>query len=640
MHLAAIDPFPHRPVTAEREFIGRLQRACDSLGWRCTVVATSDDILAAAPDAVLATHEYCPKLTPVPTLGLLWSPPAFFERSEERRIAIGSHDGYLTGGDSVDRWLAGFAAETRIAKPIGPRFWPSTYATPFERFQGERRALFYAGARWDGRRHGGLFGRLDGNVPLSVWGPAASWSELRHGYRGQIPLDGSSLLQKAAEAGAALCVHKSWHRAANLPSMRLFEAAAASCTILADDLPFTRQYFGDSVLYVDSADDARAAEQIAAHMQWLAAHPATAQEMAEASHRIFVDRLCLERLLEPLPGFVGQVRRAAGFERLPTTAATPQVEVVMRVGSRPVETVKRAIASVAAQSYPNIALRLVAFAEVEGLAAMLEGYRSRFAAIETVRPPEGAKTRSTVLWTGLRTATAPYVANLDDDDDWHPNHLTSLVQRLEGERAAGFAFGGTIAVQEDAPPFFWQTNFASGRAAEPATSRERRRVALLRRTDPQALWGLDNTIGSCSWVVRRSLLTAAVLEDPQLDYLEDMCLYTRLSTLTPMSFTGYATSTWNLRRHLHANSSWNRSARKASRRQLRRRLRGWRPAGLLSRPWFLRSLGAILREAWRQARGQRTPSLTWRSLFGNLRDQFRRDGPAGVRRFLNEGRPS
>jgi phosphoglycerol transferase len=60
-------------------------------------VITSDDIIRCQPDCVLVTHEVSPKLTPFPTLGLMWSPPAFYAEDPVRRRSILSLDGHLCG---------------------------------------------------------------------------------------------------------------------------------------------------------------------------------------------------------------------------------------------------------------------------------------------------------------------------------------------------------------------------------------------------------------------------------------------------------------------------------------------------------------------------------------------------------------
>ena len=51
--------------------------------------------------------------------------------------------------------------------------------------------------------------------------------------------------------------------------MRLFEAAAAGALIITDDFEFPREWFRDSVLYVDAELPApMVVEQIVSHVEW------------------------------------------------------------------------------------------------------------------------------------------------------------------------------------------------------------------------------------------------------------------------------------------------------------------------------------------------------------------------------------
>ena len=51
--------------------------------------------------------------------------------------------------------------------------------------------------------------------------------------------------------------------------MRLFEAAAAGALIISDDFEFPREWFRDSVLYVDAELPApMVVEQIVSHVEW------------------------------------------------------------------------------------------------------------------------------------------------------------------------------------------------------------------------------------------------------------------------------------------------------------------------------------------------------------------------------------
>ena len=97
MRIALQNSLPNHPYSAEAEWIRGFFTACERLGFEPVEVITSHDILRCQPDCGLVTHEFLPKLTPFPTLGLNWSPPAFFAGDPVRRRAILSLDGHLCG---------------------------------------------------------------------------------------------------------------------------------------------------------------------------------------------------------------------------------------------------------------------------------------------------------------------------------------------------------------------------------------------------------------------------------------------------------------------------------------------------------------------------------------------------------------
>src|SRR6056297_127154 len=614
MNIAVIDPFPNWPFTLEKKFLRQINIAGHCLGWQVTTVVTSDDIIAVAPDCVLTTHEFCPKLTGVPTFGLLWSPPVFFEHCKERRRNVLSLDGYLPGGPCVDKWLRKICNDMGKSALLGPYFWPSCHRTEFKPFKGGRRQLFYAGASWDGKRfgkrHEGLFEALEKKISLCVYGPASSWHHLGKAYCGEIPLDGTSLLARANDAGVALCLHKKQHREANLPSMRLFESAAAGCVLVVDDMPFTREVFGDAVLYVDaSAGTGSVADQIAGHMAWIEAHPQSAGDMAEASHQVFVKKLCLERLLEPLPGFLNKVRQAQGYVASAEISSRgvdlgkddeyPVIEVLMRIGSRPVEMVERSVKSISDQSYPEIAVTFIAFAEVSGLDSLIAAYEERFKWMRVIRPQQATTCRSTMLWKGLNAVEAPLFCNLDDDDCWHQNHLMHLYACLWENQHCSLAFSGCIAHKEDPPPFYWQSNFSAPKNQPAKVIPETRKIDLFEKADHARLWGNDNMILSCSWLARQRVLDKRVLQDPGLYYLEDVCFNRVLSAKTDFVFTGLATAVWHLRQERATKKTQNKRAIKAARHKMNAYLAPFRPPGLRPNYWYWRRLREITGEVTR-----------------------------------------
>ena len=108
---------------------------------------------------------------------------------------------------------------------------------------------------------------------------------------------------------------------------------------------------------------------------------------------------------------------------------TPSVSVVIRTKDRPTF-LRRALASVAAQAYPRLEVVVVndggedpaaVLAEFEGaLEIFLVNYSTSVG-------------RSRAAQAGLEAATGELVNFLDDDDEFRPGHLATLVGAITGE---------------------------------------------------------------------------------------------------------------------------------------------------------------------------------------------------------------
>jgi LmbE family N-acetylglucosaminyl deacetylase/glycosyltransferase involved in cell wall biosynthesis len=134
-------------------------------------------------------------------------------------------------------------------------------------------------------------------------------------------------------------------------------------------------------------------------------------------------------------------KRPAGFE-------TPLVTVITRTKDRP-QMLKKALQSVAEQSYPNIEMIVVndGGMDVAGIVQGFEGLVSRAGYI-ALKPAKG---RSAAANAGLEQSTGKYIIFLDDDDWLLPNHLTKLVEVLEKDETSGVAYTAVECLREEAP---------------------------------------------------------------------------------------------------------------------------------------------------------------------------------------------
>jgi phosphoglycerol transferase len=554
LRIAVLNSWPNLEYSAEREFIARLKIACLNLGWTCTEAVTSEDILNADPDCVIVTHEYSPKLTRIPTIGLLWSPPDFYCDDPSRIRNILSYDGYLAGSESVREYLGDLLFSTRKNSPISDwNFLPTAPRTKFRPPNLINPNLFYAGVNWDGSRHGKLFKGLRARLPVAFYGDPAKWARYGAAYKGIIPFDGVSIFDRINEAGVALCLHRDEHLKHDVPSMRIFEAAAASAVIITESSNFSKRNFGDSVLYIDQdASLTDRISQVSAHFEWIRSHPNEAQALATQSHTIFNKDFSLETLLAQLPAFLQGVREAGYYSKGFNDNTRTKVEVIVRIGGRDLYFIQRCLDSLSEQSHENLGLILVSYRDVPCLDTLLEKYKARFTSIKRISS-ESTGFRSTSLWDGLRALDGMYFCNLDDDDTVHPNHISSLVSLLETHSDYHVVYSGCIQVQDEPGHYYKQINF-NGQVKKEI--KENRNLIFFDQFNRKRFLHSDNFILSNSWLARKSSLNLEIrdLIDPKFIVSEDVYLYLLFLRRGDFLFSWRATANWHWRSTSKDNS--------------------------------------------------------------------------------------
>ena len=287
--------------------------------------------------------------------------------------------------------------------------------------------------------------------------------------------------------------------------MRLFEAAAAGALIITDDFEFPREWFRDSVLYIDAELPApMVIEQIVSYVEWANRNPEPANRLAHRSNELFRRCLTLESMLRPLPEFVDLVRDCRCMVVVHESEEQPQptVEYIVRIGSRPAATLARALDSLAAQTYQAMAMILVQFHPIAGLDAVIDCYRSRFVWIRHIVVANNGN-RSSSWWAGLNAVTAEFFGMLDDDDTLYPNHVASLMDRLKRNPGDSFVYSGLIKIEDEPGHYVMapQFNGSAGKVIE-----ERREIFCLEEEDFVDLLPTHNVIGHNTWICGSSLL--------------------------------------------------------------------------------------------------------------------------------------
>jgi len=555
LRIAILNSWPNLEYSAEREFIARMKLASSNLGWECVEVVTSEDILNSNPDCVIVTHEYSAKLTDKPTIGLIWSPPDFYRHDATRIRTMLGYDGYLAGSDSIRTYLKDLLFSTSKETPISDwNFLPTASVRTFRKPNLEKPSIFYSGVHWDGERHGDLIAGLDEKLPMAFHGDPVKWRKFGKAYKGTIPFDGVSIFDRINEAGVALCLHRDEHLKHDVPSMRIFESAAAGAVIITENARFAKTYFGDSVLYVDQgASVSKKLAQIKTHYEWIKNNPDEALALAEKSNAIFNEQFALENALLKLPEFLVYVKRYGYFEVAPTPIDEPSVEIIVRIGGRSLFYIERCLDSIAAQTHRNLGVILSIYRQVEGLDDLLDKYKSRFVSIKKIQS-ESTGFRSTALFDGIRAVDAKYFCNQDDDDTLHSNHIRSLVVLLESDERKNVAYSGCIQVQDEPGHYYQQINFSGPLHTE---INENRHLVFFDQFDRNRILRFDNFVQSNTWLARKAILKSRDLIDPQLKVAEDMYLYFLFLREGDFLFSWRVTANWHWRSTSKDNSMLN-----------------------------------------------------------------------------------
>jgi GT2 family glycosyltransferase len=173
------------------------------------------------------------------------------------------------------------------------------------------------------------------------------------------------------------------------------------------------------------------------------------------------------------------------------------------------EHIQRALESVFAQSFRKFEVIVVndGSPNTELLEQALHPYRDRIRYMKQEnRGPSGARNAAVLA------ARGPYIAFLDSDDVWFPNHLAEQMRRLEADLVLDLIYADSVLVRGECPIGH---AFGSEPQSPPVTFE-----ALLRE---------KCTVGTSSTVARREALIEAGLFDERFRRCEDFDLWLRMA---------------------------------------------------------------------------------------------------------------
>lgn len=552
MKIALIDAWPNSPTTAEREFILRFQIALMRLGIDSKRVITSQEIDAYAPDAVIVTHEFSPKLTAIPTIGILWSPLSFFAHDPYRLKSIRSWDGYLVGSPHLRRFLSDLQSALPIHKPISQRdFLPtSVHTNIFALEQAEVPTVAYVGAHWDGERHDALFRQLAVDKTVTFYGPKESWRHVGPAYGGPITFDGHSVTSVLSKHGLVLCLHHDAHRSENIPSMRTFEALSIGALPIIDQIPFALDELADIALFLNTDQPVEAVKDDLLHLiAWVQEHPKEACARARHGKEWFDRHWTLEgKIKDDILPLLETVMTQGMFyhsaiDQLSTSKNEPICEIILSFDAKnsDLEVSINSIISANSFDFPLSIIFIVNNNNKEAFEHLsrLVNNRIQFRLCLIPQPSHPAKhaevLSSSILWAGLHTARAPFVAALTPGCEVFANHFRQLGACLEARPASPLAYSGFVrrewAVVE-APNFCGPLNqiIPEFRTVE--------RLATIRLTD---MAGPRTGLLANTWMARREMMLRVIGDDPMFAQGEHIYLGMLAAQIGKLTFTGSAT---------------------------------------------------------------------------------------------------
>ena len=268
--------------------------------------------------------------------------------------------------------------------------------------------------------------------------------------------------------------------------MRLFDAAAAGCLIITDEIPFAKRVLGDSAFYLDLRRDPQEnRERVLQVLRWANENREQANAMAERSHRILREEYSIETMLQRCCDFVCEAkveiagRQNAAIKRasaalIPSSAGALQralVDIIVRTGERDLTLLQRALRSVAAQRAGQYRVILADYKDRQDTRALAAAESARNLRIDHL-PCADTGMRSTPLWTALAQVKAPFFAILDDDDSIMPDHLPTLLDLADRYPGHGVYYSGVVRVEEDPGDYLTAPNFAGPLGIEVQEKRE------------------------------------------------------------------------------------------------------------------------------------------------------------------------
>ena len=121
----------------------------------------------------------------------------------------------------------------------------------------------------------------------------------------------------------------------------------------------------------------------------------------------------------------------------------PRVAVITPTWQRNDVLLERCIPSVAAQDYPNVEHIVISDGPDDALRATLST-DDRVTYLDMLTHDPDARWGHWARLAGIEATTAQYIAYLDDDNSFRPNHVSTLMTALQAQPLSGYAYSRMV----------------------------------------------------------------------------------------------------------------------------------------------------------------------------------------------------
>jgi glycosyltransferase involved in cell wall biosynthesis len=497
-----------------------------------------DEIVNFAPDFIISHSSFAPKFCKIPTYIIFNEPTILRLKSENDIRAYLTFDGYLTQSEviaqAVHDMCFAYGKEYNLLKSFANSCASNEFSDKVN-FVSPR--LAYFGNNWEAMT-GGVGGKKQPRFQklftiltaqqkvnfLELYGKKTGWAWIKdqNYVKGEVDFENPENLldvYRGCGIGLALTSHDFYRE--GLANNRIYEIVASGALCIADDVEFYRDIFGDSLLYVTSRDEQEMAAQISAHVSWAQKNSDAAKIKAKKAHEIFCQQLSIEKMLKKLIDFHSQVLEKKSNFNL---ESKPLVTVIVRSGGRSKEMVCQTLESLAKQHYKNIELIFVLYKSNDELYDLAKSYEKYFSKLSIIQ--SSSNIRSSVIIDGIKAATGEYIALLDDDDFWYPDHALKMIQFFNHNKAADFVYSGRVYKsflnKVGELPGAYLPNLLD--SLEKLTGKKNSyNLGGFGKTDYKEMMYLNHPIHPC-FMFKKNSLNKKILSDPLIHDCEDLYL--------------------------------------------------------------------------------------------------------------------